>query len=206
MVARSARYKTLLTRCRELRAHMLPARFSATGSYSDRQQDRARGYRLLIHAEIESYLEDRVREVGLHAVKEWDKNRKMLKATASLLAYAKSTDIPPEKLPKYALNSLLDSRVGVAYGHHADTVRENHGLRARNLMNLLVPIGIDERSLDASWVVAMDTFGSDRGDVAHKSLTVMVVKLIDPQTEHATVQTLLSGLKDVDSQLDALLK
>ena len=37
---------------------MLPEKFSPTGDYSDRQLDRARGFRLLAHAEIEAFLED----------------------------------------------------------------------------------------------------------------------------------------------------
>ena len=41
----SARFKQLRTRLAELREHLLPKSFSLTGDYTDRELDRARGYR-----------------------------------------------------------------------------------------------------------------------------------------------------------------
>lgn len=62
-MAVSIRYKQLRARVAELKKHLLPNRFSPTGDYTDRQMDRARGYRILVHAEIESYIEDSVNEI-----------------------------------------------------------------------------------------------------------------------------------------------
>ena len=64
---RSIRFRQIQSRCRDLRRHCLPSVFSATGDYSQRALDRARGYRLLVHAEIESFVEERAFEVGLNA-------------------------------------------------------------------------------------------------------------------------------------------
>lgn len=61
-MAPSKRFIELKGRLVELRQNLLPVKFSATGDYTDIQMDHARGYRLLAHAEIESYLEDVSRE------------------------------------------------------------------------------------------------------------------------------------------------
>src|SRR5690554_4327391 len=82
----STRFKEMRTRLKELRRHLLPAKFSPTGEYSDRQLDRARGYRLLVHAEIESYLEDVAREVATKAIQEWSNNKKPSTILLSFLA------------------------------------------------------------------------------------------------------------------------
>ena len=59
----STRFREMRARLTELRHHMLPASFSATGGLqrSTIRSGRA-GYRVLVHAEIESYLEDIARE------------------------------------------------------------------------------------------------------------------------------------------------
>lgn len=80
----SIRFKEMRARLTELRHHMLPAKFSPTGDYSDRQLDRTRGYRVLVHAEIESYIEDVAREAVTQAIQKWRKNRK---PSAILLAF-----------------------------------------------------------------------------------------------------------------------
>ena len=82
----SNRFKELRSRLRELRLHLLPASFSPTGDYTDRQQDRARGYRLLVHAEIESYLEDVSRETVTQAIRDWKKSNKPSNIIVSFLA------------------------------------------------------------------------------------------------------------------------
>jgi hypothetical protein len=67
----SARFKEMRSRLKELRKHMLPTTFSPTGNYTERQQDHARGYRLLAHAEIEAYLEDVSRATVTEAIRRW---------------------------------------------------------------------------------------------------------------------------------------
>ena len=61
----------LRSRIRELRNHFLPKLFDPTGSYSARQLDRARAFRLLAHAEIEWYLELVSSETANKAYEAW---------------------------------------------------------------------------------------------------------------------------------------
>ena len=66
---------------------MLPSKFSATSTYSDTQLDRARGYRLLVHAEIETYLEDRAQAVVNSAYTAWKVDSKPRHVITCLLAF-----------------------------------------------------------------------------------------------------------------------
>ena len=77
---------------------------------------------------------------------------------------------PPAKLaqPGTSRSSpTLDARIEMACKTHEDFVRkENHGVRERNLMRILLPIGVRESDLDPVWVGEMETFGIGRGVIA----------------------------------------
>ena len=81
-MAHSARFRELRARIRELRKHFLPRRFDDTGSYSARQFDRARAFRLLAHAEIESYLEDVAFDAANNAFRVWIDSQRSHGATS----------------------------------------------------------------------------------------------------------------------------
>ena len=203
-MSRSARFRFLQKRCGELRRHLLPVSFSATASYSTRVLDRARGYRVLVHAEIEAYLEDRVKELMLTAKRAWDADGTPSAVLIALMGYAKSVATVPSALPTASSNSTLRQRLDESVRHHAHRLKENHGIRTRNVLELLLPIGLDESVLDPVWVAQMDAFGVARGDIAHGS--AMTVSSIDPATEFATVNDLLVGLEYLDEQLNALVR
>jgi hypothetical protein len=82
----SRRYRQLDGRFRVLRRIFLPKRFNRTGTYSPDTLDRARAFRVLMHAEIESYLEDRVLEAAQKAFAAWHSATRVSVPLAALLA------------------------------------------------------------------------------------------------------------------------
>jgi hypothetical protein len=192
-MARSARFRLLTTRLSFLRRHLLPSEFSPTGSYSERQLDRARGYRLLVHAEFEAYIEDRCWELVDTAIRKWKVDRRERHVLMSLLARC-----GPNSEATMALGDCI-GKAGNAYFH---TVRKNNGVREYNLVGLLQPVGIERTELDGTWLSTIDSFGSDRGEVAHSSVGAQ--KPIDPRTELVIVKQIRDGFEDVDELLNSL--
>lgn len=189
----SARLLQLKKRLTILRRHLLPADLSATGSYSLLVLDRARGYRVLVHAEFEAYLEDRCWAVASGAIQQWKVDMKPRHVLMSLL-----TRCGPS-----ASNSLtLEDRVGKAGNCYHHLIQQNHGIRELNLVNLLQPVGIELTDLDGTWVSTMDSFGVARGEVAHSAIGAQ--KPIDPQTELKIVKQLREGLGDLDELINTL--
>src|SRR4051794_17081320 len=93
---RSARYRALEAELRVLRAHLLPNPFSPTGLYPDPVYTRTIAYRVLAHAEFESYLEDRVQDLFLTAVASWQNYNKVSKVITCMLAFSgMQMDGPP---------------------------------------------------------------------------------------------------------------
>ena len=76
---------------------------------------------------------------------------------------------------------------------------ENHGIRERNILRLLLPIGINEYDIDTTWLSTTDSFSQDRGESAHRSNRV--ANPLDPKTEHDRVGQILEGLMAIDHRL-----
>lgn len=207
-MARSQRYRELVKRTNELRRNLLPRVLSPTGQYNSRQYDRARAYRLLVHSEIEAYIEDRVKAISLEAMRQWQTVRKLNQVTVALLAFSDlKFDSPPETLNPTRGNRVVPStsdRLVAANNRFLHEVRSNHGIKEKNLLQLLFPIGVQEQDLDITWISSMDSFGTQRGEIAHTSFKTQ--QLIDPASEIATVNNLLDGLKGLDEILNELLK
>ena len=202
----SARYNELRARVAELRRHLLPGQFLPTGDYTDRQMDRARGYRILVHAEIESYLEDVVKEVITDSIRIWKDDRKPSSLLISFLAsYHSGWNVNDEisnqeiiqmaksrKNIKDSVNEIIDS----AQRQFSVIISANHGVREKNFKTLILPTGVDIEELDQTWLTNLDNFGSLRGQVAHNAKRT--TDQINPKDEYNNVTALLKGLKDLD--------
>lgn len=205
----TARYRILTRRLAELRVNLLPKAFSPTGQYSRRQLDRARGYRLLAHAEIEAYIEDAAREAVLSKLRAWKSGRNPSQVLLAFMAAYHSgfgvdesdaTAVPAgaRERPKDHIDEIID-RASQQFNRR---IEDNHGVRIDNLKRLLLPLGIDFPTLDQTWLTNMDEFGKRRGEVAHK--TAGAQRTIDPRTEYQYVRDLLVGLAELDRNIVAL--
>ncbi len=174
---------------------MLPKEFSPTGVYSDMQLDRARGFRLLAHAEIEAFLEEEASEVVTVVFDLWRNDLKARHTVISLLAFLK----PGDK----SFTSVAEA-VGFSFGRFNQLIKDNNGIKEENLQKFLPPVGIDWATMDGTWLSTLNSFGSARGEVAHKS--VRVHQPIDPRGELETVMDkILPGLKELDEAIHRLL-
>ncbi|MDH4029199.1 MAG: hypothetical protein OEU95_10250, partial [Nitrospirota bacterium] len=66
----------------------------------------------------------------------------------------------------------------------------------------VIPLGINHNDIDATWLTTMDSYGNNRGLVAHKSSSVQ--KQIDKNDELKDVEFILKGLEELDIKLRGL--
>ena len=199
----SQRFRQLTGRLESLRRHLLPRSFDPTGSYPEFVYDRARGYRLLAHAELEACLEDVVFNLATDSVKEWISTGNVSQVLLSLLAFCEGKqEGVPRSLPQTGPPEL-QCRIDRARAKFCSYVRhENHGLREVNILRLLLPVGVREVDIDRVWLNTIDSFGQYRGDVAHRSMKT--VQPPDPLNEYQTVTQIRDGVKVIDTKLMAL--
>jgi hypothetical protein len=202
-VARSARLKELQTRVTELRKRSLPAEFNPTGAYSQRIFDRTRGFRLLAHAEIEACLEDLGVATVNAAYNAWSIDGKPRTTLVALMTFndRNGLGVPP-KLQRSGVGDLRQRLLDVRNDYVRWVKTENHGVREKNVLRILLPAGIREHEIDPAWLSTIDTFGSNRGATAHGAGRPQTPP--DPAQELETVKTIVDGLIPLDQHLSKL--
>jgi hypothetical protein len=189
-----------------LDARLLP-KTAPTGFYTDQEYDYVRAFRVLAHAEIESCLEDLVLDTVATAHTAWKADKKPRSCVAALLAFDEGGAAKiPESLGAAGAVSGVEAKAERAKNAYFNHVKyENHGIREKNVLSLLLPVGFSIKDIDAVWLGTIDAFGISRGETAHASSFKPVVQP-DPAQERATVWAILSGLEAVDRRLDSLKK
>lgn len=211
-MANSQRFKDLNKRLRELRDHLLPSTFSKTGTYTDRQIDRARGYRLLVHAEFEAFFEDSCRELIVKKISEWKRNNKPSNLVIALLACyhsgwgvdnsADGIDIVNAAKGRIKVKDAAKESIDMALTQYIQKLKDNNGIKEKNFKTMVLPTGVEMDELDQTWLTNLDQFGKLRGDVAHQSKKTQ--GQLDPQDEYKSVQGLLKGIKKLDEILQEI--
>ncbi|MDI9240773.1 hypothetical protein QLQ15_17860 [Lysobacter sp. LF1] len=213
----SERFVQLRDQLAALRSHLLPEAFDPTGLYEqpDAISTRALGYRVLAHAEIETYFEDRALEVANLAREAWERTRFASRVALCLTSFSgKEMRSPPDTLQAPSDNKkktwpeLIDINVRLtpiwaAFHHFVRS--DNNGVKEKNLLALLLPIGIDHGKLDPNLLADLDSFGALRGAAAHSSSRTGVRQALNPADELRRVESLLVGIEPLDAEIDALL-
>lgn len=210
----SQQFKQLLFRLEQLRKTFLSLSPDASGQYSEVAKDYARCYRVLAHAEVESFIRLRVEEVIQYALKLWREKKVPHKVVVSMLACwnknwnsDQETEIPFPNKDKKGVDGLsVDFLVNRAFKAYQDNVSKIYGIKQDDLDNFLMPLGVHVKSADlgTTWLADMDNFGVQRGRVAHGGENGS--RDIGPDDEKQRMVSLLPGLEKLDAMLNDLLQ
>jgi hypothetical protein len=114
------RLRRLLTRISKLKSHLLPSTFSLTGRYSAKQHDYTKAFLLLVHAELESYFEDRARSLAMTAKSHYDRRGACTTVLSRLLVY--------HHAEKGELGPVSPDTVRKAINYYLGNLDQNHGI------------------------------------------------------------------------------
>ncbi len=196
----------------ELRRMFLPEEFDPTGSYPEEQTTQTFAFRLLAHAEIEGFLEDRAKELSKTALAAWRNGKKPSTSLVSLVAFSGLEHrTPPGTLaaPQPSQSKTwpkeveLDERIVAAVTAFHRRLSQNHGIKEENLLGILLPIGLSTGDIDPTLLAELNSLGSDRGTTAHTSVQHVTI-VPDPRDELKRVQRILEQLQAVDIKLETL--
>ncbi|WP_426509475.1 HEPN domain-containing protein [Dactylosporangium sp. McL0621] len=133
---------------------------------SDNDLTRGDAYLIAAHAAIEHYVEDLCRRSVNQSVHRFARQGLHTAALKSLIDghyWRQAVDLP-RGVFAFASGHEEVARAVKWYIGRVDT---NNGIRRSNLMALLLPLGFREPDFDEVWMGDMDSFGGDRGDIAH---------------------------------------
>lgn len=168
-MANSRKYNTLISRIHFLENTILP-NVKISGNYTKKESDLIRSYVLLVHAEIEFYFEDIAKEKAVKSLRKWMSNRKKSNCLLAIMAFC-SAEINWDKKSKID-KTKLHYRINETVNHYIGRLDNNNGVKAKNIKDILLPIGIEEHELDEAWLSTMDDFGKTRGTIAHNTIRV----------------------------------
>lgn len=198
----SQRFNEMDNRLTNLRSIFLPDPFDPTGTYDPAVLDQTTAYRVLVHAEFESFLEDIVRMTVTEALSKWNTAKTVCLPLVCLIGCYDGS----EKLDAFTLSSrrplTISTLLNKAHVHFNHKIDNNNSIRTKNLLALLVHAGVEENDLDATWVGAVDAFGAHRNVVGHQS--GIVAYQADPKDAFDVVSTIKEGFRVLDELLVAM--
>jgi hypothetical protein len=171
--------------------------FHTNKSLLPRNQDKLRAFKLLVHAEIESFIENVVLTVWTKCDTEWKNNKKVAPSLRFLTLFSTS---------KYDANDnqvSRDDRITQILGSFKKAISNNNGIKRKNILQLIVPLGIEYSVIDQTWLATIDSYGSSRGQVAHNSYSTL--HPLDRDVELKNLNLVLKGIRVIDNKINSLL-
>ena len=193
----------------------MPEKLDSSKTYPEEPYTQVKAYFVLAHAEIESFIEDRVKEVVSQANKIWKNDKKVSKALLALMGFSgremekPAPSLKPAKAAKqteWDKKLSLTERINIATQAFYGALNNNHGIKEENLLRLLLPIGVDVEDLDSFWLTNMNDFGTKRGEISHLSMYYGTQYQINPKPVYDNISLLLQGLKALDKILETFLE
>jgi hypothetical protein len=189
----SPQCKALIQRINSLKGRFLS--FDNADSFATENQEKLMSFRLLVHAEVEHFMEEYAKSIIDKLYNEWVNNRTILPALRYLFIYS------PNKFEGDNIPSISD-RISSCCQAFKARIENNNGIKQKNIISLFLPLGVTSSYLDNAWLATMSTFGSRRGSYAHKSIAVQ--NQIDKAMEINELKNVIDGLKKLDKKLQKL--
>lgn len=145
-------------------------------------QTKLRALHILIHAEIETYFEQLgIYVLDAHAANTLNKKQKD-KINYSVICYGQAVYVGDVKTIVERINSNI-SQVRIV-------ISENNGIKAKNILKILLPLNYPASLLNQTWLTTMDTFGTRRGNYVHNAIH-KINQLIGYNYIDAAIQTII---------------
>lgn len=176
--------------------YYLPINNAPNIHYTKKEEDNIRAYLLLVHAELEDYFETISRDKAKNALNKWLSNNKYnSQILLSLSCFVEQTQ-------RIKQQQTVEDKLRQIVGVFCETIKNNNGIKEKNIKELLLPIGIKNTDLNTTWLNTLNSFGSKRGEFAHTAATVSIVP--NHNDIKRDVQNILIELKDLDKIIKTL--
>lgn len=196
MPTQCAHFAHLETRLTDLRVKFLDDQINAETAEPitfSPDLDSIAAFRLLMHAEIEDFLERKAKE-NLDKINSQlvQSNTGSSRIFPELFYIATVVNRPLDSVRAFdvtALKGHISSMIGTARG----LIKENNGIKegAFNMLSILAGKTADE--IDSTLSASLNSYGKSRGDVAHQS-TRHSSTINAPSAEFASAKDLVEGL------------
>lgn len=212
-MAASALFNDFASRIAEIKGHLLPE-IKEDLSYSKEEIDQLRGFLVLVHAEIEDFVETRILDEITLRKKQWSAEPRVASGVLmGVIAFCgrnwpatvdSATALPNTDAPRWQFRDM-HCRLAQAVTDINRVIREcNHGVRQQNMLSLLLPIGFSfDEIRDLNLLDDLDQLGRFRGETAHRSAR-RVTQEPDPADVQNRVDRVMENLERLDRAIAQL--
>lgn len=198
MSRKSSEFTLLTSNIHKLNRTLLPVP-KTNGAYTEEEKIRIKTFRVMAHAELESYFEHRCMRI-IEATKSCTNPSARPKIISSLKCYA------AKKEGRYNTKKL-DSDV---ISDYRSKIKDNHGVKENNIYNLCNPLGIPIEKINPALIATLDSYGSIRGIFAHNAINHVPVNpgitvILDPTTEILAISSIINNMRLLDKVFDSYL-
>ena len=188
-------YKHLSLRLDELRRKFLEKELCKEAQDPctfDPDLDCIAAFKLLFHAEIEIFLEEKAKErivqieSAISSNLPWQRDNPQIFAMQSLLCCG-------DPLPPKFDHGDLSARLKALLGKAKAKIAENNGIKEASFVALSLIAGKTTEELSSTITATLNSFGSERGEIAHKSVPRTRV-MNGPSVESATATDIVKEL------------
>lgn len=152
--------------------------------------DNLAAFRLLAHAEFEDYLETKARDGLTDIEAAFRSGQNAVKQNLNILVIAMLLSRPLRfELPNWRIDVIDLLRAAKEW------IGKNNGIKDSSFTMLSVLSGKMPDEVDGALSASLSTYGSSRGDVAHRS-AIRVSTIQAPSAEAQAVEDLVKGLED----------
>jgi hypothetical protein len=167
----SRQYTDMQSRIEDLKSRFVDFEIPFERDATVHELDCIAAFRLLVHAEVETFIEDRIKHAISEVSRTWKQHRAfgqcllhmMIKWLPVMAKEGKPTNIPMDR-------AELDLRVEYCVGKAKDEVNENNSIKRDALLRMSFSAGLLPEDLSEPLLTALDGYGRERGDVAHQSV------------------------------------
>lgn len=125
---------------------------------------------LLAHAALEVYFEDAGLYTATTAVARYKNEGAITRALLGLVSSKVLKDVRTKTAKKIASDAVTNIEVfaSEALTAYASRIKSNNGIKGDNIKSILIPVGVEPEVEEIVAFNALNTFGTQRGDIAHK--------------------------------------
>lgn len=163
--------------------------------------NRIRSFYLVVHAEIQGYLEYLSKGYLSKAYKEYVENNRITKLLLFFSTYGHPNIPTGENFSKESNNKYIydfgsfEERYNVMYNSYSKVIKDNNGVKLRDCVKLFYPLGLSLNELEKfKCVVLLESFGEKRGNFAH-----------NPYHEVFKGNKMVTTVTDVDNEIKLIL-
>ena len=196
----SRQYDELKRRVDELRVQFVDFDVPIDRDPTRQELSNIAAFKLLAHAEIQTYVEDRISECLGQSFQMWQQDRKVSRCLLGLVLRWAGPIAERDHFSTSHNGPSVDELMNRCLSSARDEISSNNSIKREAFSRLASSAGFLAQELDGTLLAELESFGKTRGELAHKAVGKVRV-LNAPSVEAQAAKNIVELLEQFDVEL-----